>query len=460
MVGSHLLAQTFAYGSLILLARWLAPASFGTMAVGTAIVYVAVLFVDQGALGGIIVRARLTRADLIVTFRRCLLVATVLAVIMAATAGVLVDRFASGGDAAAVAALALCLPLHAVAVVPIALLQKSMKFRRLAAVNAAANVVSAVAAVAMAVAGFGVWALVTRLLLAFGLLALITPVLCLDAWREHRAQSAQAAPSQAAPNSQRWFFLFGVALMITANLDYLVIGNSSDAASVGLYALAFTIAMAPSTHISEQLGKVLFAASALAPETNRARTEQSVRLMSTLFLPLVPVGVLLAPLVLPAVLGEQWRPMIVPFQLLLIVGVGHAVVNCIGETLSGNGHIEFRAKVMVGRCVATLAALAVLVSIDGIRGAAWAQLLVFVPYAVLYATAGARRAGTSAGALWRGLRPAVVLLVVQLVVSGMAIVALSSCGATDSVAASVAAMIGLARCAPLLVRRVLRERRA
>lgn len=38
MTGSHLVAQTFAYGSLILLARWLPPASFGTVAVGMAIV--------------------------------------------------------------------------------------------------------------------------------------------------------------------------------------------------------------------------------------------------------------------------------------------------------------------------------------------------------------------------------------------------------------------------------------
>jgi len=458
MVGSHLLAQAFAYGSLILLARWLAPASFGTLAVGTAIVYVAVLFVDQGALGGIIVRPRLTWGDLVATFRRCMLVAIVLALIMGATAGVLVDRFSSGGDAAAIAVLALCLPLHAIAVVPIALLQKSMKFRRLAGVNAAANVVSAIAAVLMAVAGLGVWALVGRQLLVFGVLAVLTPALCIGAWREHRRQPPEVAAPVEVPRSQRWFFLFGVMLMITANLDYLVIGHSSNAAAVGLYALAFTVAMAPSTHVSEQLGKVLFAASATAPERNRDRTEQSVRLLSMVFLPLVPVGVLIAPVVLPAVLGEQWRPMIVPFQLLLVVGVGHAILNCIGETLSGNGHIEFRAKVMVARCIGTLLALMVLVSIDGIRGAALAQLLVFVPYATLYATAGARRAGTSALALWRRLRPVVALLVVQLAVTCGVLVALSHGGATESVAASVAATVGLATCAPLLVRLALRGR--
>jgi O-antigen/teichoic acid export membrane protein len=460
MVGSHVLAQTFAYGSLILLARWLSPASFGTLAVGTAVVYVAVLFVDQGALGGIIVRQRLTRADLVGAFRRCLLTATVLAGVMAATAGLVVDRFASGGDAAAVAALALCLPLHAVAVVPTALLQKSMQFRRLAGLNASTNAVSAAVAVVLALTGFGVWSLVARQLVVFALLAVLTPVLCRGAWREHRMASPGSATPERAPNGERWFFLFGVTLMITANLDYLVIGGTGDATLVGLYALAFTIAMTPSTHISEQLGKVLFAASALAPENSSRRTEQSVRWMAMLFLPLLPAGVLLAPTVLPAVLGEQWQPMVVPFQLLLVVGVGQAIVNCIGEALSGNGHIEFRAKVMVARCGATLAALVVLVSIDGIRGAAFAQLLVFVPYAALYATAGARRAGTSAGALWLRLRPVAALLAAQLAVTGTAFAALSASGRTHSVAVCAAAVVGLVVCAPLLIRLALRERRA
>ncbi|MDT5016987.1 MAG: hypothetical protein QOD39_3147, partial [Mycobacterium sp.] len=228
MTGSHILAQGLAYGSLVLLARWLTPASFGTVAIGSGIVYVAILFVDQGTMGSVIVRQELTRADLIAAFRRCILTSCVLAAAMAAAAGAVVTNFASGGDAAAVAALALCLPLHAIAVVPIALLQRSMQFRRLAGLNAAANVLSAIAALLLAWEGFGVWALVARQLLVFGLLAVLTPLLCIGALRAHTARTIVTGTDPMA-NSDRWFFLFGVALMVTANLDYLVIGRSGDA---------------------------------------------------------------------------------------------------------------------------------------------------------------------------------------------------------------------------------------
>lgn len=449
MTGSHLLAQCFAYGSLILLARWLAPASFGTIAVGTAVLYVAVLFVEQGTLGGIIVRRRLTRSDLVAAMLRCLLTAVVLGAVMAGVAGLLVDRFASGGDAAAVAALALCLPLHALAVVPTALLQKTMQFGRLAALNAIANVVSALVAVLIAVAGAGVWALVARQVVLFLALAVLTPLFC----RHVRLDDAGSGEPPRGAHAERWFFLFGLALMVTANLDFLVVGAYGDAAVVGLYALAFTIAMAPSTHISAQVGKVLFAAAALHPETSRERTEQSVRLMSAVFLPLLPLGILVAPAVLPAVLGEKWQPMVVPFQILLVAGVLYAIVNCIGEALSGNGHIGFRAKAMVGRCGATGVALLVLVPLDGMRGAAIAQVIVFALYAALYATAGARRAGTSPAALWRSLRPVVGALAAQVAVSVAVLCGLVALGMPAATACALAGLAGLAVYVPRVVRR-------
>ena len=97
MTGSNLIAQAFAYGSLVALARWLEPASFGTVAVATAIVAVGVLFVDQGTWGAVIVERRLSRSQLAQAFRRCLGTAVILAAVMAAVSGTVVEHFAAGG---------------------------------------------------------------------------------------------------------------------------------------------------------------------------------------------------------------------------------------------------------------------------------------------------------------------------------------------------------------------------
>ena len=142
--------------------------------------------------------------------------------------------------------------------------------------------------------------------------------------------------------------------------------------------------------------------------------------------------------------------MVTPFQLLLVVGIGQAIVNCVGETLSGAGQIAFRAKVNVVWCAATLVALLVLVTVDGIRGAALAHLIVFVPYAAVYATAGARRAGTTPSELWLAVRPVVMAVGCQAAVT--AAVALALRGTGEDLAACAGALAGLLVVAVLLAR--------
>lgn len=458
MTGSNVVAQVFAYGSLLLLARWLSPASFGTVSVGAAFVTFGALLVDRGTWGAIVVQRVLARADLTRAFRRCLLTATVLAAAMAASADGVVERFASNGDAKAVAALALCLPLHAVAVVPTALLQKSMRFRQLAALTLGANALSAVVAVWIALGGFGVWALVARQLVLFGVIAVLSAILCLPALRTHESNGGSTPRRNGGQGGERWFFIYSLAYVLNGNVPYFVIGHSGDAALVGFYSMACTIAWAPAMHISAQVGKVLFAATASQPETCAERTEQSVSLMATLMLPLLPVGVLIAPTVLPAAFGAEWTPMVAAFQVLLVIGICQTVVDCIAEPISGTGHMSLRAKAMVAQCAVSVAALLIVVPMTGIRGAALVQLVMFVPFAVLLFTAGARRAGTTPRALCARLRPAAAAVSLQLVVTSGLIVALIASGATNSVATCVAAVVGLLACVPLLLRTLRRAR--
>jgi O-antigen/teichoic acid export membrane protein len=339
-----------------------------------------------------------------------------------------------------------------------ALLQKSMQFRRLVGVNAVANIMSALVAIAMALAGMGVWALVARQLVLFGMVAVLSTALCLPVLRDHQPSVGIAPRRKRAHGEERWFFLYAVARSVKDTAGFFVIGASANAGVVGLYSVASTIAMAPATQFSQQIGKVLFAAAAQQPETSRARTEQSVQLMSILMLPLLVVGILTAPTALPAAFGAEWKPMVGAFQVLLVAGVLDAIVNCIGEPLSGTGHMRFRAKVMVVRCLATLLALSILVPIGGIRGAALAELLVFLPAAALYLTAGARRAGTSSAALWRRLRPVAAAVSVQLVATFAVLGSLTAAGAGESISAWAASVAGLIACVPLLVRTLLRIR--
>lgn len=440
MTGAHAVAQVAAYGSLIVLAHLLPPGTFGIVAAGTAVVWIAVVFIDSGAHGSIVVTSGLTSAFLRREFLRCLAFAVVLGAAIVLGAQLFVGPITSNQSAAAVAALALCLPVYALTVIPVALLQRAMEFRTLAGATAASNIGAAVAAVVAGVAGAGVWALVTRQLLWFVLLAGFAAVLA----RPYRPR-ATAGDALAAPRSvDRWFLVFRLTLLVGLSVDYLVIGALDGAAAVGLYSLAFVIAFAPVDHLSAEVGKVLFAAAAASNrESSAARTVQAVRVMSLLLLPLLPPAIALAPILVPAVLGDEWKGMVVPLQILLVVGVGYAILNCIGEALSGGGEIAFRAKVNVAWSLATVVALVGLVALDGIRGAALAHLAVFVPYAAVYLTAGARRIGISPRLLWNTVRLPVGVVALEAAVTVAVAAVVAGSGLSRAVALSAGALAGV-----------------
>ena len=451
MSGANLVAQGLAYVALVVLARLLPPGSFGIVAAGTAIVWMAIVVLESGTRGSVIVRPRLTHDALRLAFRRCLFVALILAAAMAATAPQIVDSTARGGDAAVLAVLAISLPLYAVALIPMAVLERTMQFGKLARMTAASNVGSAGVAVIAGLAGLGVWALVARQLLWFALLAGLAAVLARPYLPRRAPGQAGHDRAAATPVGDRWFLVFGATLLLTMNLDYLVIGGVDGVDALGLYALAFMIAFAPLQQFSSEVGRVLFAAAAASGyESSGARTLHAVRAMAALLLPLIPAAVALAPAVLPALLGDEWTGMVAPFQVLVVVGIGQAVVNCVGETLSGVGQIAFRAKLNIVWCAATLLALLLLVPADGIRGAALAHLAVFAPYLAAYATVGARRAGTTTRELWGVLRPTVVAVGCQSAVTAALAIGLHD--VAGDAAAPAGALAGLLTAAVMMTR--------
>ncbi len=413
MSAAHGAAQLSAYGSLLYLAHLIPPKEFGAVATGTAILNIGVVLMDSGTRGSIVVAPALSQRFLRLSLMRCVGVGLLLSVAVGLSSHVLGRVFGGGsGGGSVIALLGLAIPLYALAVVPMALLQRSMHFRSLAWAWASSNASSAVVAVVAGALGAGVWALVVRQLAWCAVLAVLSLVIA-----SRRVRGRDPAPAGKQNPLAHWFLLFAVTQVVTFNLDYLVIGHQSSASQLGLYAVAFMIAFAPLQHFSAEVGRVLFAAAAASGAAqNGARTVVATRLMALLLLPTIPLAIVLAPLVLPAVLGSRWSGMVVPFELLVVAGVGYSIVNCIGEALSGSGHMPFRAKFNVLWGLVTLAALIVLVHVDGIRGAALAHVLVFCGYAAVFTTSGMRRLGSDGRQLWRALRPVIGCVAVQAAV--------------------------------------------
>ena len=459
MGAGHIASQLAVFGSIIVLAALVPPSSFGTVAAATVMVNVAILLMDAGTRGRIITSAALSREDVTRSVATNVAIALVVALVVAVLAGPIVDAFADGGDPRVVRALFLSIVTYAFAIVPLALLQKGLSFKKHAAVTAGAAFVSAFVGVLAGVLGAGVWALVLRQVLSTALLAAFAWIAARALVARLRSDAREPAPRRTVRDLFRgpgiWFFLVAAAHFAAFNVDNLIIGALGGAEDLGLYALAFMIAFAPLVQVSWQVGKVLFPAAAMEsdPGVVVRRTASSMRIMALGLLPFLPPAIALAPVVFPGVLGDEWEDMVLPFQLLVVAGVGHAIVNCIGESLSGTGHIAFLAKVNVIWVAALLVAVAVLVELEGLTGAALAHLLLFVPFTAAYVVGGGRRLGLRARDLGAALAPVAGPVVVQALVTVALVLVLPEAGVSADAAAALGAAAGVGIVTAMLLAR-------
>jgi O-antigen/teichoic acid export membrane protein len=440
----HILGQIAWFGSLIILGALLPPKAFGSVAIGLVIANAAALVQDAGSRGTIVLTRQLRPSDIARTVVINLAVGLAIAVVVALAAGAIVHHFDAGADAMVLRVLVLSVAVRALAIAPMAVLQRTMQFKLQASVLATSMLIAAGSSIAAAALGAGVWALVVRQLAAAALLPLLA---WLVAARTIRA-AISAAPRLRGPIRRKgalWFFLLAATDFVALSIDSVVVGNSRGAAQLGLYSLAFTLAFAPLTNFAWQIGKVVFPAAAQTPELDVIvrRMLRITRLTATALLPLLPPILVLAPVLLPGILGPGWKPMVVPFEILVAVGVGHAILVALGDSLSGVGAIAWRARLHLGWATGMVAALIVLVHLDGIRGAALAHLVLFVPFAVCYLLWGTRHLQTSAGAVLAALREVALPVAAQLALTLAAVLAFGQVLAPTS-AALAGAATGLA----------------
>jgi O-antigen/teichoic acid export membrane protein len=255
--------------------------------------------------------------------------------------------------------------------------------------------------------------------------------------------------------NRRWFSVLALASFLALNLDYYLVGLLRDVDTLGPYALAFMIAFAPVTQVSWQLGKVLFPAAAATADraTVGARTAEAIAGCALLLAPLLAPAVALAPWAFPAILGDEWEPLVVPFQLLLVAGVLHALANLVGESLSGTGHVALHTRCYLGLLAGLAVLLPVLIELDGARGAAIAHLAAVIPFAAVYFTRGARTIGTSPGAIWRSSAPVAVAVGAQAAVTFAVLGALRAAGTGEAAAAIAGAAAGFAALAAVTAAR-------
>lgn len=206
----------------------------------------------------------------------------------------------------------------------------------------------------------------------------------------------------------KWFVFQGWLSLVVPFLEQTVIGRLLNAAQVGLYAKAKSIASLPPGFLNSVIATVSFPAYARIKDDRGKIREGLMRSADLLFFVLIPVTVLVAAgggkLIL-IFLGPQWLPMIGALRVLLVMYLMVAVVDLAYALLNGIGHPDKKAKFEALRVGVTLPLIVLLTARAGILGTALALVCGIIPTFGLSVRALARLTGLP----WRSMLKAALV---------------------------------------------------
>lgn len=210
------------FGTTVLLARLIDPRDFGLVAVVAALTLFAPIIVDFGTSDAVLRKKSVSRAEIDSLFWLNIAIGFLAMLLFAAASPLVAAGFGQPELRSLAFVWSLTFLLTAFSVQHFALMRRAMEFRTIAIVEIAANVVSSVIAIILALKGFEYWALVARALLAAGLQSAGAWIAC--AWRPGAPKFIGEA---------RTLVSFGLGIVGFAMLD--TASRSSDRIALGYF---------------------------------------------------------------------------------------------------------------------------------------------------------------------------------------------------------------------------------
>ncbi|MGR9115422.1 MAG: lipopolysaccharide biosynthesis protein [Gammaproteobacteria bacterium] len=308
------------FAVFLVLARLIEPAAFGQLALATVAVNFCQLFLSGGFGSAIVQRQILEPQHLDTAFWVSIGGAIVLITVVIGSAELISDLFAEPGLAPIIQWLSIMLLIDAMTQVQTAQLRRNMAFRSLALRSLVAEPIGGAVGVTMALAGFGVWSLVSRNLVT-SLCKLLVLWLASD-WRPGFRTSKKHFDD---------LFYFGASMVGTnfvnffsRRSDTLLIGYFLGSTALGYYNVGYRLFLMMTEMIGGTINNVAWPLfSRLQNDLPRLREAfyTATRLVCLLACPIFLGIFAVTPELVPIVFGEKWVPSIPVMQILAFIGL-------------------------------------------------------------------------------------------------------------------------------------------
>jgi O-antigen/teichoic acid export membrane protein len=244
--------------------------------------------------------------------------------------------------------------IGSLAVTQTAILTRTLRFKELALREMASIIVGGGVGIGMAFSGFGVWALVGQLLA--GSAAGVVLLWSVSQWRPSFTFSRDRLGEMTS------FGLnvvgFEMVNYLSRNVDKLLIGKVLGDKQLGYYSAAYRFVLFPLTNVAAVVSRVAFPVfSRSQDDLDRLRTAylSVTQAVALVCFPILLLAAVMAPEIVPLVVGPKWNPSVPVLQLLSIAGLRQVICAFNGAVYRARGRadLQFRLSLLAAAVTVT-----------------------------------------------------------------------------------------------------------
>lgn len=374
--------QALQFGFSVLLARLLVPEDFGTVSMILVFTGLVGMFADVGFSSALVQKRDLNQQQIQSIFWFNAATGVVLTFLTLLAAPWLARFYRTPSLEPITRVWSVTFVVVTLGLVPAALMQRRMQFRRLARISLVATLLSGAVGVLLALLGWGVWSLVAQNLISSSIMTALNwsaaglrpqPVFRFEALRDLWGYTIN-------------LFGFNFVNYWARNADSLLIGRIFGAVALGFYGRAYGLMLLPITQIISVIASVMFPAlSSIQDDVKRVKRGylKAIALITFASFPIM-IGLLATaePFVL-SLYGEKWSGIVPILRILCVAGLVQALLNPTGWLYTSQGRTDwlFRWGVVAGGAlVMSIVAGVLLGSVEAVAACyAFANLLLLYP---------------------------------------------------------------------------------
>ena len=351
----------------IVVARQLAPADFGVMAIMTFFTSVALAIVDSGFSQTLIRKSNPTEEEYHSVFIFNIVVSVILYGVLTAAAYPLASLYDSPAIWTIAPVLFLVLPINSLCVVQTVMYTREFRFALLSKIVFISSLISGVVAVVMAVIGCGIWSLVAQRLLMMGIKAVA--FWYIRRWRT-TARFSIAAIRTMTPFSLRLLATDLIASLYN-NVAQLFIGKMHTTSTLGFYSQAQKLKDLPVTSTVQAVQGVTYPALSKIADDEVKFSDGYIRIMRLLGFVLFPVMlgfIAIAHDMFYLLLGQKWMPTVPYFEILALSGIFYpmAIVSYNVLKVRSDGRIIVRLEIVKRMIMTTILCYTIPQSVEAV----------------------------------------------------------------------------------------------